>query len=230
MVASVEVEIVGEPVVLMAGRALYWPRHHRLLIADLHLGKGDIFRRAGIGLPRGGTAHDLARLDALFEATGARELWVLGDVLHGAAHDAAWRTEWGHWRERNAAHRIAALAGNHDRALPAAALGIELLGEAVDEPPFALRHDPTGDEPLHTIGGHLHPCVALPGLGTRRWPAFWLRERMTVLPAFSAFAGGVGVGAGPGERLAVCVDGHVTLVRGPAAEVNRRWPRRPRGL
>lgn len=213
MAASLPLEVAGERVELFAERALYWPRRRRLLIADLHLGKADVFRLAGIGLPRGGTAHDLARITALFEMSGAHELWILGDVLHGAVVDTAWRATWDAWRERMAGRRIAALAGNHDRALVAAGLDIDLLGDAVDDPPFALRHEP-GEHALHVIGGHIHPCVALPGLGTRRWPAFWLRPRATVLPAFSAFTGGVGVLPGPGERVAVCVEGAITLIRG----------------
>ena len=47
----------GERLQLHADRALYWPARGRLLIADLHLGKGDVFRRAGIAVPRGGTAR-----------------------------------------------------------------------------------------------------------------------------------------------------------------------------
>lgn len=146
--------------------------------------------------------------------SGAEELWILGDVLHGAALDTAWRTTWEAWRERHGGRRIAALIGNHDRALAGAGLDIELLGEAVDDPPFALRHEPAGSERLHVIGGHLHPCVTLPGLGPRRWPAFWLRRDATVLPAFSAFTGGIGVLPGAGERVVVCVEGSATLIRG----------------
>lgn len=214
MAASVALEVAGERVELYSERALYWPRRQRLLISDLHLGKADIFRKAGIGLPRGGTAHDLERIAALFEMSGAQELWILGDVLHGTVLDTAWRHTWDRWRERHRRYRIAALAGNHDRALAGAGLDIELLGDAVDDPPFALRHEPAEGERLHVIGGHLHPCVTLPGLGSRRWPAFWLRRDATVLPAFSAFTGGIGVLPGTGERVVVCVEGSATLIRG----------------
>ncbi|GHA71934.1 ligase-associated DNA damage response endonuclease PdeM [Cognatilysobacter bugurensis] len=214
MRAALELHIAGEPVQLLADRALYWPRHRRLLIADLHLGKADVFRRAGIGLPRGGTTHDLQRLDALVDATGATALWVLGDVLHGPAPDAAWRARWGAWREANPELHVAALVGNHDRALAQAGLGIELLGEAHDDAPFALRHEPEDHPSLHVLCGHLHPCIGLPGLGPRRWPAFWLRERMTVLPAFSAFTGGVAIAPSAREVVAICADGVITSVRG----------------
>lgn len=214
MPAALELELGGEPVELHADRALYWPRHRRLLVADLHLGKADVFRRAGISLPRGGTSHDLERIGALIDATDATALWVLGDVLHGPAPDAAWRARWTAWREQRPGVQVAALVGNHDRALAQAGLGIELLGEAFDEPPFALRHEPEEHARLHVLCGHLHPCIGLPGLGARRWPVFWLRERMTVLPAFSAFTGGVAVAPSGREAVAVCVEGTITRIPG----------------
>jgi DNA ligase-associated metallophosphoesterase len=215
MAASVDVVLGGEAVRLYAGRALYWPRRSRLLIADLHLGKADVFRRAGIGLPRGGTAHDLQCIGALIEASGARELWVLGDVLHGPAPGAAWRDTWFRWRSEHPGVSIGALVGNHDRAIAGAGLGIELLGDALDDAPFALRHEPVAHPALHVLCGHLHPCMGLPGLGPRRWPAFWLRDRQTVLPAFSAFTGGIAIEPGPGESIAVCVEDAIALVAGP---------------
>ncbi|RZA14803.1 MAG: phosphoesterase, partial [Lysobacteraceae bacterium] len=91
---SIEVRLGGEPVRLLADRALYWPARRRLLLADLHLGKADTFRAAGIALPRGGTALDLARIAALVAAQGAEELWVLGDLLHGRTDLSSWRAAW----------------------------------------------------------------------------------------------------------------------------------------
>ena len=211
--ATLDRTIAGEAMRLYGDRALYWPARQRVLIADLHLGKGDVFRRAGISLPAGGTSQDLSRLDRLVEASGARELWMLGDVLHGPANDTAWQRTWREWRERHAGLRVAALVGNHDRALARAELGIELLGEAIDEGPFAFRHAPEDHPALHVLCGHLHPCVSLPGI-RRRWPVFWLRPALTMLPAFSAFTGGALVSLCPGEAVAICVQGQLTLLHG----------------
>ena len=178
----------------------------RLLIADLHLGKADVFRRAGIGLPRGGTTHDLQRLTALIDATRAQQLWILGDVLHGPAPEAAWRGGWELWRRHHGGLHVSALSGNHDRALMKAGLEIELLGPNIDEAPFSLRHDPQPHERLHVICGHLHPVMSVPGI-RRRWPAFWLQSGMTVLPAFSTFTGGYRPLSMPGNRVVACVEG-----------------------
>ena len=211
----VEVELEGESVVLLAERALYWPRHRRLVIADLHLGKADVFRRAGIALPRGGTTHDLLRLERLVEATGADELFVLGDLLHGPVPPAAWRETFASWRERNARVRVAVVAGNHDRELAGAGLDVEIVPAVADAPPFLLAHHPRARAGRTTLCGHLHPVLTLPGI-RRRWPCFWLRRGLVVLPAFSAFTGGLPVELGEGERAAVCAGGEIILVGAPA--------------
>ena len=79
------------------------------------------------------------------------------------------------------------LAGS---ALASAGLDVALLGDAVDDGPFALRHASQAHPHLHVLCGLLHPRIVLPGL-PGRWPGFWLRPDMTVLPAFSEFTGGV---------------------------------------
>lgn len=191
MPGAIDLLLAGEAMQLYPDRALYWPGRARLLIADLHLGKGGIMRAAGIPVPSGGTEHDLARLDALLRETGASELWVLGDFLHGPRHP---RVE-ASWRALLAAHPrcvASVVAGNHDRALVADSAGIVHLPDDVRDGPFRFRHYPLepGDPARgHVLCGHLHPVVRLPGLPGRH-PALALHAHQTILPAFSAFTGG----------------------------------------
>lgn len=194
--------LAGEPMRLLADRALYWPARRRLLVADLHLGKADTFRAAGIALPSGGTALDLGRLATLARSTGATSAWILGDVLHGRSDLRAWRLAWHGFREATPALEIAVVDGNHDRALAGAGLDLALLGDAVEEGPFLLRHAPARDPHRHVLCGHLHPVLKLPGLA--RAPAFWLRRDCTVLPAFSAFTGGTPIRLAAGEAAVAC--------------------------
>lgn len=180
-------EIAGEPMHLLADRAVYWPARRRLIIADLHLGKGDVFRAAGIPIPSGGTAHDLQRLGALLRDSGAGSLWILGDFLHGPRNrsvDAAWLA----FRAAHAGIDMVVIRGNHDRALDAAAAGLRDIAGGVREGPFVFDHAPGGVHAGHLVAGHLHPVARLPGAGTH--PLFWLRPRSLVLPAFSRFTGG----------------------------------------
>ena len=209
MPAMLEREVVGELLQFHADRAIFWPARGRLLIADLHLGKGDVMRSGGIAVPTGGTGHDLARLDVLFQETGASELWVLGDFLHGRRSDAAERA----WRELLGSHptlEASVVGGNHDRALVPEALGVALLPEDVCEGPFRFRHHPREADDggrQHVLCGHLHPVVALPGL-PGRYPAFVLKPDETVLPAFSLFTGGMRV-TDPDQRWIACAKGVV---------------------
>lgn len=202
MVEALDVRLGGEPVRLLADRAIHWPARRRLLLADLHLGKADSFRAAGIALPRGGTAHDLARLTALLEATGASSLWVLGDLLHGRIDLSSWRQAWEAFRGRHPGLAVAVVDGNHDRALQRAGLELELLGDAVHDGPFVLRHAPAKDTRGHVLCGHLHPVLKLPG--QPRAPAYWLQAGCTVLPAFSAFTGGQALRLGEAEAAVLC--------------------------
>lgn len=54
--APVDLGLGGERVRLLGARAAYLPAHAALLLADLHLGKGQAFRRLA------GPAHDRLRL------------------------------------------------------------------------------------------------------------------------------------------------------------------------
>jgi DNA ligase-associated metallophosphoesterase len=207
MPPEMDFELAGEPVRLLGDRALYRPQARSLLVADLHLGKGEVFRRAGIPVPTGGTQADLARLDHLLRTHSCRVLWILGDLLHGPAPRGHWEAAWRRLLEQHPQVQVKVLRGNHDRALPPMP-GVELFEDEVLDGPFVLRHAPGVEDDRHVICGHLHPRVRVPGLD-RRWPAFWLRARMTVLPAFSAFTGGVDPLLERGERLVACIDGEV---------------------
>ena len=201
--AALPVVLAGEPVELHGDRALYWPARRRLVIADLHLGKGDIFRRHGIAVPSGGSDADLRRLSALLSTTGADALWVLGDLLHGDPGPARWRAGWNAFRAAHPGVAVRVLAGNHDRALHGAALGVAIDEGPVRDGPFELRHAPADRDDAHVLCGHVHPVVRLPGL-RRAFPVFALDAGRTILPAVSLFSGGGDVGAG---RRVACIDG-----------------------
>ena len=212
-----EVALAGEPVVLHCERALFWPREGLLAIADLHLGKSQAFRAAGLALPRGATSLDLDRLTRLVDEFAPRTLLVLGDLLHGAlAREAPWFARWQRWRDEHPALRVAAVLGNHDRAFDAAALRIENAGASLLLPPFRFAHVPRVDEDAYRIAGHLHPVVRLTDTGINaRLPVFWLGERHGVLPAFTRFAGGYVIEPERDDRLFACGEGVLAAL--PAA-------------
>jgi uncharacterized protein len=224
---SATLELGGLRLELLPERALYVPALNTLLLADLHLGKGDTFRRAGIALPAGGTAQDLARLSTLIERHQPQQVLVLGDLIHGPLpSDAHWRLQWRDFLDRHAGLHFAAVLGNHDRALRGAGDfdGVELLPEGSTCGPLHLHHEPPDERAGATAStpqapvlcGHLHPVLRLrqPGLPARL-PAFWLRDQRLMLPAFSAFTGGHAVQPAPRDWLWLCA-GDTVLSLGAA--------------
>lgn len=212
---SAEVEIGGGALHLLPERAAYVASEQALLVADVHLGKAQAFRRLGVPVPEGTTQGTLARLSRAIERTGARQVVVLGDLLHAAlasaqARGEATRHAVAAWRRTHAGVRLVLVRGNHD--VRAGDPPPEWDVEVVDDPwplgPFALRHEPLADEEgsdgrRYVLAGHLHPAVHLSGRGPGRLrlPCFHFGARVGVLPAFGEFTGGVGVRPAPGDRV-----------------------------
>ncbi len=201
-------EIAGIRAFADAGRVLSLPDHAALLLADLHLGKADLFQRAGISLPVGSDAGDLERLSQCVHRHKATRLFLLGDVIHGATSpQAPWRESWRAFRERHPALEIVAISGNHDRH-ERDALGDSVCVVAAHVlGPLRLQHHPRprasarGGEGF-VVAGHLHPLVLLEDCGRRhRLPCFWLQAGQLVLPAFGATTRGQSFQAGREDRI-----------------------------
>lgn len=225
MATEQAVSLGDQTLLLLGERAVYWPAQRALLIADLHLGKADVLRRAGILAPRGNTGADLDRLSALIARHRPCSLWVLGDMLHGPLREAPWLARWRAFREAHGQLGMHVIAGNHDRALRAEALALESLQASADLGGLHLCHEPPAGTSGPFVCGHLHPCLRLPGL-PRRWPAFVLDGVGLQLPAFSLLTGGMLVDHRRAGACFACVEGE--LVALPAQPDPRfRARRRP---
>ena len=195
----------GESVLLLADRALFWPRRRTLFVADVHLGKAAAFRAGGVPVPRGATANDLERLGALLVRTAASRLVVLGDLLHAAAGrvpalDAAVRA----WRLRHAEIELMLIRGNHDTRAgdPPPDWGVEVVAEPHLAAPFLLCHTPQQPPTGYALCGHVHPGVRVGGEHDAvRLSCFVLGRRRALLPAFGRLTGLALVTAGPGEQV-----------------------------
>jgi len=187
---ALALSIAGEPLLLDARRALFWPRRRWLMIADLHLGKASLLRQAGAAIPRGTTTRDLARLDSLIEDHRPERMIVLGDLIHGAERKPAqWLDALAAWRARHDAIELVLVAGNHDRHMPLAALGFSIEPAIVAEP-FVLLHEAEPMTGLHVLAGHVHPGVVMrDGRMRLRLPAFWSGPTRSLLPAFGSLCG-----------------------------------------
>jgi DNA ligase-associated metallophosphoesterase len=216
--------LAGERVQLLPERALWHPASRTLVVADVHWGKGATFRAAGIPVPRGTTADDLARLDTALDATGAERLLVLGDLVHSAA---GWRDSAlapvRAWRARRSSLPLLLVRGNHDvrSGAPPADLDITDAGEGFALGGITCVHDAdatgnaTGSEHARfRLAGHVHPTVSLSGRGGSRvrLPAFVIGDARALLPAFSTFTGSGAWARLDGDAAFVIADGAVLPV------------------
>ncbi|MCU0636194.1 MAG: ligase-associated DNA damage response endonuclease PdeM [Gemmatimonadaceae bacterium] len=211
------IDLCGEPAQLFADRALFLPRHEALLVADVHWGKAAAFRADRIPIPRGTTTDDLERLDALLDETCARQLLVLGDLLHAPTSLAPeTRLAIEAWRARRGALEITLVRGNHDARSgdPPRGLGITCVDAPYVLGPFHLHHFPTEGADGYALAGHVHPLVRLQGRGRQRLvlPCFAFGMRSGVLPSFGSFTGGSVVDLGDGARVFAIADGSVLPV------------------
>lgn len=205
------VELGGEALTLFAAGAAWWESRGWLIVADAHFGKAATFRARGIPVPQGTTRETLARLDALLARTGASALVVLGDLFHAReAHAPATLAALRGWRETHAALEVVLVEGNHDlrAGAPPADLGIAVRPEPWAVGGLALCHHPRFVAGAHALAGHLHPAVRISGRAddTLRLPCFWLRDGLTVLPAFGSFTGGARFEREPGDRVLAIAD------------------------
>jgi DNA ligase-associated metallophosphoesterase len=171
--------------------ALYWPARGAVLVADLHLEKASWFAALGQMLPPYDSLATLSDLSAILAATGAGEVWCLGDSFHdarggermsrrsrdilvGLTRDTRWT-----W-----------ITGNHDPAY-ADRFGGETREEAeVDG--LVLRHEADPHELRPELSGHFHPKLRVRVRGrqvARR--CFIASGCKLILPAFGALAGGL---------------------------------------
>lgn len=183
----------GQQFQMLADRALFWPRHSALIVADLHLEKASWYAALGQPLPPYDSHHTLDRLAALAAETRARAIWCLGDSFHD--YDAAARVAPAVAERllgQAASARLLWIAGNHD-GLSGGAWGGEVADElCVDG--IIFRHQSLRGERRAEISGHFHPKLRLNirGRPVSR-PCFAGDEQRLILPAFGSLTGGLAV-------------------------------------
>ena len=181
----------GTELMALPQGALFWPARRALLVADLHFEKASFFARLGQMLPPYDSIATLSDLAAIVAATGACELWCLGDSFHDRQGCQRLSEE--------ARARLTALTasldwswitGNHDAGLVDHCGGTIRLEAEVDG--LVLRHEADPMETRPELSGHFHPALRLSLRGRRvRRRCFVASATKLVLPAFGALTGGL---------------------------------------
>lgn len=188
-----KIELGNSQLTLLPDRAVHWPEQDAVLVADVHLGKDQVFRRQGMAVPAGVLGQDLARLSTLIRETAAKRLLILGDWVHAPPRSGEpWADDIAAWRAVMAPLEIDLVLGNHDRQLDhwLKRWGIQGHQDVLEIGGLRLVHEWTPDMAGPGLSGHLHPGVRIRSARENlRLPAFLRSPDHLVLPAFGGFTG-----------------------------------------
>lgn len=189
-----KLSLAGNEFEMLPQRGVWWPARGTAVVADVHLGKDQVFRRSGIAIPGNVLDSELAALDALVTHTRCERLLVLGDWVHAAPFAGeSWPGAVANWRARHDQLAIDLVLGNHDRGL-APWLDDWRIGahiEPMEINDLQMLHAVDPEAPAAGMSGHLHPVAWLrSGRERLRLPAFARRGDHLILPAFGRFTGG----------------------------------------
>nr|MBT4215136.1 hypothetical protein [Bacteroidota bacterium] len=113
---TTEVHFGGSLLRLNSDGSAFLPEHNTLLIADVHLGKSGVFRKAGIATPQGLHEQNLKQLARAFEAHPQATVVFLGDVFHGLQNKETQSLKT--LLDAYDGHTFILVIGNHDFDLP----------------------------------------------------------------------------------------------------------------
>ena len=206
-----------EELVLLGEKALWWKCQSCVFVADVHLGKPSSFRASGVPVPEGTDATDLRRLSAVLEHTKARELCILGDLIHNLNSLTKSVVEaFAQWRREHSEVRLSLTIGNHDRYAPKLmeTLRLDECEDRLLREPFVFQHEPEASPDGYVIAGHVHPGVHVSDKRARslKLACCLIEQSVMTLPAFGTFTGTQRVRAAEGDRVVAFAEGDLIEV------------------
>jgi DNA ligase-associated metallophosphoesterase len=205
--AGISFNLLGQDLLLLPEKALYWKQENALIAADVHLGKVGHFRKAGIAVPRDMEQNELAVLSDLVNEHRPDKLILLGDFFHSDINsDWDWFIL---WRSQFPRLEVILVRGNHDIIDDSYYHNLNIrLHDQLYIGPFLMLHQPLSEEELeHAEGyafcGHIHPGVRLVGKGRQQitLPCFAFGAHQAILPSFGQFTGRVAIRSNKTDRI-----------------------------
>jgi DNA ligase-associated metallophosphoesterase len=201
---------------LLSQKALHWPSEKILLIADLHLGKVNHYRKAGYPVPTKANDENTSLLIDLLNRYKPARMIFLGDLFHSHYNE-----EWevlGQVIRHFSGTSFELVMGNHDimSTLQYDRHGVKVHPEMLQIGNLLLTHEPMEVSPpdAYNLSGHIHPGARLFGKGRQALllPCFYFGRKRGILPAFGSFTGLYPVRVAKGDNVFVIAEGEVIEV------------------
>ncbi len=179
---------------LLPEKAIFLKDEGILVVADLHFGKVNHFRRAGLPVPSAANHRNTEALIDLVTLHKPGRVIFLGDLFH-SHYNEEWEVV-GQIVKHFPACAFELIRGNHDIMSERQyhRKGIRVL-ECERVGPYLFTHEPmpVADIPngIVNVAGHIHPGAHLRGKGRQSFtlPCFWFSPNQMILPAFGSFTG-----------------------------------------
>lgn len=198
---------------LFPQKVLLWHSKRMLIVADVHLGKVNHFRKNGIPVPARAGVQSIETLVSLIGFLQPRRVLFLGDLFH-SRFNSEWESVLQVIRHFNTIS-FELVEGNHDvlENIHYQQSGLKLHGVCLDEDPFLFTHQPMENVPegKFNIAGHVHPGILLSGKGKQglKLPCFHVSRQHALCPAFGEFTGLSVIKPTAGDRIFVIADNQV---------------------
>lgn len=208
---------------LLASKALLFSEERILVVADLHFGKVNTFRRAGLPVPPAAGTKTMETLIDLINVVRPSRMIFLGDLFHSHYND-----EWeavGQVIAHFSSCGFELVRGNHDimSEQQYTRKGIKVIERELTGP-WILTHEPMELSKIPkgkiNLAGHLHPGARLYGKGHQSvmLPCFWFTEKQVIVPAFGSLTGLAAIQASQKDQVYVVLEDKVMEVKGQLAD------------
>lgn len=210
-----DIELWDEQFGLCPQKAVFWKSQKTLLLSDLHLGKINHFRKAGIPVPSKANDHNLEIFIDLINLCKPSRIICLGDLFH-----SHYNTEWevfGEVVKHFSPITFDLVLGNHDIMGRHQYIrkGI-VVHDTLRMGKFLLTHHPLDCVPddTYNIAGHIHPGVSLKGKGRQSLtlPCFYFGLKQAYLPAFGKFTGLARITPTKADKVYIVAENKVMFV------------------
>lgn len=201
---------------LLPEKAIHFRSDRTLLLADLHFGKLNHFRRSGIAMPPEASRKSSENIIDLLNKVEPERVIFLGDLFH-SHYNQEWE-EVGQILRHFSGCSFELVLGNHDimSRIQYERYGIKLHEKSLIFREFILTHEPLPRQSAkhYNIYGHIHPGLKLSGKGRQSLtlPCFFFGKRAGILPAFGAFTGLARIFPEKGDQVFVVAENQVLSI------------------
>jgi len=217
---EIRLTLGGADVQLLSALALYVPADKTLVIGDLHFGKVNHFRRAGLPVPLAANHKNAERLIDMVKIWRPDRVLFLGDLFHSAYNDD-WEVV-GQIVRHFPGCIFELIRGNHDilSERQYARHGISICQQVMAHG-LLFTHEPMDRKDIPSeqvnVAGHIHPAARLVGKGRQSitMPCFWLSAQQLIIPAFGSFTGLAVIRPEAGDTVFAIAENHILELHPP---------------